>query len=235
MDERCAGAHKKLLAGTCPWCGQAITNGRVTDHPLTASDLATFTVTQIAFIESKVVGPSLKQVVEREGPLDWRRAAQLIAEVARQLGELHGAQKVHRNVRPGNIYLDQEKSVELGVEAHEFVYASFNEESIPSIVDCLAPELALNSPGADGRADIYSLGCTLYFLLVGQMPFPSGSVAERLLQHQTATPESLTGLRPDVPATVVRVCEKMMAKKPVDRYATAKEVVDALAKIQAEG
>ena len=239
MDERCATAHARLLAGTCPWCGRPIVNGRVIEDSLTGSDvgavLATFTDTQIECTESKVNGPSLKQVVEREGPLDWRRAARYIAEIAQQLAEIHVAQQVHRNVRPGNIYLDQEKSVELGCEAHDFMFASINEESIPSIVDCLAPEQAINSHVVDGRADIYGLGCTFYFLVAGRMPFPSGSVAERLLQHQTATPESLSGLRPDVPAAVVKVCEKMMAKRPLDRYVTAKDVVDDLSNMLAEG
>jgi serine/threonine-protein kinase len=249
MDQRCVATHAKLLAGTCPWCGRPIINGRVIDYPLTESPTASdvrsalepFVDTQIEF-ESKVLGHNLKQVVEREGPLDWRRAAGYIAEVARQLGEFHGAHQVHRNVRPGNIYLDQEKSVELGDQvvelgdqACDFLYASIDEESIPSIVDCLAPEQAINSHSLDGRADIYSLGCTFYFLLAGRMPFPSGSVSERLLKHQTATPEPLSALRPDVPTAVVQVCEKMLAKKPLDRYATAKDVVEALAKVQTEG
>jgi serine/threonine-protein kinase len=233
MDERCVREHAKLLAGTCPWCGRAIINGRVNVDLSTGSYCESVTYTT-SITQVKVFGPSLKQLVEREGPLDWQQAVRYIAEVAHQLAELHSAQQVHRNVRPNNIYLGQENEAELGPEDHEFASASINEESIPSIVDCLAPEQALNSQVVDGRADIYSLGCTFYFLLAGRMPFPSGTVAERLLQHQTGTPESLTRLRPDLPATVVQVCEKMMAKKAADRYAAAQDVVDALAKIEAE-
>jgi serine/threonine-protein kinase len=238
MDERCAAAHARVLAGTCPWCGRAIINGRVIDDPFGSGDLgaalATYADSQVEFSEREL-GPSLKQVVEREGRLDWRRAARCVVEVARQLGEIHGAGQVHGDVRPGSIFLEQGESVELGDTAHVFLYSSIDEESIPSIVECLAPERALGWPAVDGRADIYSLGCTFYFLLTGRMPFPNGTVAERLLQHQTATPKSLSGLRPDVPAAAVRVCEKMMAKKPGERYSTAAEVVEALANIEAEG
>jgi hypothetical protein len=100
----------RVLAGTCPWCGRPIINGRVIDDPLSDLDalLEPFTDTKIEIFESKVLGPSLKQVVEGEGPLDWQRAARYIAEVARQLGEIHGAKQVHRNVRPGSVYLDQD-------------------------------------------------------------------------------------------------------------------------------
>jgi eukaryotic-like serine/threonine-protein kinase len=234
MDERCAAAHARLLAGTCPWCGRAIINGGVSENPLGSVGLgsACEIVTDLQFTE---VGTSLKDVIEQEGTLDWRRAAMYIAEVGRQLVDIHVAQQVHGNVQPDNIYLDRENSAELGNNAQELMYGSTNEESISSLVDCLAPERAINSSEVDGRADVYSLGCTFYFLLAGRMPFPSGSVSERLLQHQTGTPESLSVLRPDVPRAVVAVCEKMMAKKPNDRYATAKDVVDVLAKMQAEG
>src|SRR3954451_10057908 len=194
MDQRCATAHAKLLAGTCPWCGQPVFNGHVISDPRTPSSIdsffANFADTQIDFAEYKD-GLTLKQVVEREGPLDWQRAARYIAEVARQLGEIHRAQQIHGNVRPANIYLGDENSVELGEIAQDFRYASIDEESIPGIVDCLAPEQAVNSTEVDCRADIYSLGCTFYFLLTGHAPFDEGSIAERLLKHQVETPAAI--------------------------------------------
>ena len=101
-------------------------------------------------------------------------------------------------------------------------------------VDFLAPEMALNSYVNDPRSDIYSLGCTMYFLLAGRPPFPNGNTAERLLQHQIATPETIQSLRPDVPVALVSICETMMAKKPSDRFQTAKKVGDAIAALRAE-
>lgn len=233
MDERCATEHAKLLAGTCPWCGKPVLKGQVVDDPLSEQEQCDFTDTRIEF---KELGPSLKQVVERDGALDWQQAVRYVIAAAQQLSEVHKTQQVHRHVTPSNIFiaLEGEKSVRLGVAAHQFLYQSIDEESVPSIVDCLAPEQALKPQAVDGRADIYSLGCTFYFLLAGRMPFPSGSISERLLKHQTATPESISSLRADVPIEVVQVCEKMMAKKPTDRYATAGEVVAALTSFEAQ-
>jgi serine/threonine-protein kinase len=174
----------------------------------------------------------LRRAVERDGPLNYKQVVRYVEEIAGQLADVHRTQPFHGNVRPSNIFVDQDGSVQLGPSISEFHYSIVNEESISGVVDCLAPEQALNVTRADGRADIYSLGCTLYFLLAGRPPFPNGSIAERLLQHQTAIPESLGSLRPDVPATLVQICEKMMAKKPVDRFVTANDVVDALAALR---
>lgn len=100
------------------------------------------------------------------------------------------------------------------------------------VADYLAPEQVLNSTEADPRSDIYSLGCTLYFLLVGTPPFGDGSISETLLKHQTAMPTPIDQLRPDVPKELAQICAKMMAKKPADRYQTAAEVVAALASVE---
>lgn len=98
-------------------------------------------------------------------------------------------------------------------------------EDVVGVADYLAPEQALDSERIDGRADIYSLGCTLYFLLVGQAPFPTGTITERLLKLQIAEPQPIGDIRPDVPAALVKICETMMAKKPSYRYQSAAEVI----------
>jgi serine/threonine protein kinase len=91
-----------------------------------------------------------------------------------------------------------------------------------------APEEAVDARRADIRADIYSLGCTLYRCLAGRVPFPVGSVAEKILAHQTQIPEPLTALRPEVPAGLAQVVERMMAKDPDQRYQTPADVARAL-------
>ncbi|MEZ5951497.1 MAG: hypothetical protein R3C12_20235 [Planctomycetaceae bacterium] len=93
--------------------------------------------------------------------------------------------------------------------------------------DFLSPEQAINSHNVDARADIYSLGCTLYFLLTKHAPFEQGSLAQRLLAHQTQEPMAVTHYRADVPDSLLSILGKMMAKKPDDRYASAQDVASA--------
>jgi serine/threonine protein kinase len=95
--------------------------------------------------------------------------------------------------------------------------------------DFVAPEQARDLARADIRADIYSLGATLHYLLTGQVPFPGGSVIEKLLRHNTEEPTPLDHIRTDVPTELAQVVRRMMAKRPDDRYATPCEVARALA------
>src|SRR5205085_8960875 len=95
--------------------------------------------------------------------------------------------------------------------------------------DFIAPEQAGDPRRADIRADVYSLGCTLYFLLAGRPPFPVGTVLDKLLAHGERTPPPLGRLRPDVPAKLIRVVERMTAKDPAGRYPTPAQAAEALA------
>ncbi|MEK6237075.1 MAG: protein kinase, partial [Planctomycetales bacterium] len=101
-------------------------------------------------------------------------------------------------------------------------------------VDYLAPEQALDAHTVDSRADIYSLGCTLYFLLTGHAPFPEGTQAQRLLAHQVQAPASIAGQRSDAPPELVAICERMMAKEMEERFPNAADVADALRNWQRE-
>jgi serine/threonine-protein kinase len=103
-----------------------------------------------------------------------------------------------------------------------------NNENVLGTADYLAPEQALNSHTADSRSDIYSLGCTLYFLLTGHPPFPEGSISERLLKHQVEIAPSVLKDRPDTPPTLLHICEKMMSKDPKNRYPSAVDVAERL-------
>jgi serine/threonine protein kinase len=94
--------------------------------------------------------------------------------------------------------------------------------------DFLAPELALDALRADIRADIYSLGCTLYYLLTGRVPFPGGSMREKMNRHLSTPPVPLVELRPEVPARLAAVVDRMMAKAPEHRYAAPTDVIEAL-------
>jgi serine/threonine-protein kinase len=92
----------------------------------------------------------------------------------------------------------------------------------------MAPEQALKSSEADVRADLYSLGCTFYFALTGRVPFPGGTLMEKLLKHKMDTATPIETLRPEVPKPLGDILRKLMAKKPTDRFQTPAELVVAL-------
>src|SRR5262249_39920703 len=95
-------------------------------------------------------------------------------------------------------------------------------------VDYMAPEQALDSHVVDIRADIYSLGCTLFYLLTGQPPFPGGTEAEKLVRHQMKPPPDVRQLRPEVPQDLAAILAKMLVKEPGQRFQTPAQVVLAL-------
>src|SRR3954470_20476351 len=182
-----------------------------------------------------VDGQDLHQIIVGQGPLDYDTAADYIAQVANGLQHAHEMGLVHRDIKPANCLVDKHgtvKLLDLGLakltEDDQASLTMANEENVPGTADYLAPEQALNSHEADGRSDIYSLGCTLYFLLTGSPPFPEGSISERLLKHQTARPDSIFKARPDAPASLVEICEIMMSKKPAERPQTAGDVAAIL-------
>jgi serine/threonine protein kinase len=178
-----------------------------------------------------VEGQDLHQLVAGQGPMDYDTAADYIAQVANGLQHAHEMGLVHRDIKPANCLVDRHgtvKLLDLGLakltEDDQASLTMANEENVLGTADYLAPEQALNSHQADSRSDIYSLGCTLYFLLTGSPPFPEGSISERLLKHQTARPDSIFKTRGDAPPSLVDICETMMSKKPDDRYQSAGEV-----------
>ena len=177
---------------------------------------------------------NLKQLVERSGPLGYRDAARYIEDVATQLNELHSIGGVHRDICPDLMMLDGAGRVRLQssdprLDEDDAVLASTPvEKSVLEAADYLSPEQALNSHRADPRTDIYSLGYTLYFLLTGHAPFSQGSISERLLKHQVAMAPDILVERPNAPSMVVKLCERMMSKKPEDRPQTAIEVATIL-------
>ncbi len=182
-----------------------------------------------------VEGQDLHQLVRDKGPLPFENAADYIAQVARGLSHAHEMGLIHRDIKPANCLLDKHdvvKLLDMGLARLIDDEASLtldNNENVLGTADYLAPEQALNSHKADARADIYSLGCTLYFLLTGHPPFPDGTISERLIKHQVEQAPSILKDRPDAPSVLVNICNRMMAKKPEERYQTAADVAERLA------
>ncbi|MAT68994.1 MAG: serine/threonine protein kinase [Planctomycetaceae bacterium] len=181
-----------------------------------------------------VPGADLHVLVKEKGPLPYLKAADYIAQVARGLSHAHDMGLVHRDIKPANCLVDRSETVkilDMGLARLVDDEASLtmeNNENVLGTADYLAPEQALNSHKADQRADIYAMGCTLYFLLTGHPPFPDGTISQRLMAHQQKKPPSIFNDRPDAPPGLVNICNRMMAKQPDDRYQTATEVADRL-------
>ena len=183
-----------------------------------------------------VEGSDLNVIVRETGPLAYVDAARHIYQAARGLGHAHAAGFIHRDVKPANLLVDSKgtvKILDLGLarftaEDDQASLTVAYDENVLGTADYLAPEQAIDSHAVDARADIYGLGCTFYFLLTGHPPFPEGTLPQRLMAHQKDPPPDIQKERPDVPAELVAICMRMMAKKAADRFQSAGDVAEAL-------
>ncbi|HPU06317.1 MAG TPA: serine/threonine-protein kinase [Thermogutta sp.] len=182
-----------------------------------------------------VEGTNLRTLVEKQGPLSVPEALHYVLQVAEALDHANRRGIIHRDIKPSNIIITPEgraKLIDLGL-ARVFQQNGRSQDLTTSgmtlgTFDYIAPEQARDPRLADIRSDIYSLGCTLYFLLSGQPPFPAGSVLQKLLQHQSEEAPNIRAIRPDVPEAVARILRRMMAKSPRQRYQTPAELIQAL-------
>jgi hypothetical protein len=182
-----------------------------------------------------VAGTNLHDLVGRDGPLPVARACDYVRQAALGLQHAHERGLVHRDIKPSNLMLTPEGTIKV----LDFGLARFAQTPhaggltetgvVMGTPDFMAPEQAQSTSTVDIRADIYSLGCTLYYLLTGEEPYTEGNSFEKLLAHQKAPPPDVARLRGDVPAEVRQALARMMAKDPARRYATPAEVAEALA------
>jgi serine/threonine-protein kinase len=211
-------------------------------------------------------GYDLARMVKRQGPLPIEPALDYIRQAALGLQHAHDCGLVHRDIKPANLLVAKDsaltrprsgetfrwgmaKILDLGLarltdprEASLTVHGT-----VMGTPDFIAPEQALNPRTCDARADLYSLGCTLFYILTGRIPFPRGGVAEKLLQHQMHDAESIasvrsarlvhdaakTGVRADeahfhVPDDVETLVRILMAKRPDQRFQTATQVAQTI-------
>jgi WD40 repeat protein len=182
-----------------------------------------------------VEGESLAQRLAERGPLPVAEACSHARQAALGLQHAHERGMVHRDIKPHNLMRTPEGRVKiLDFGLARFVSENTRTEGLtaPGVVmgtpDYIAPEQATDSRHADIRADVYSLGCTLYHLLAGRPPFPRESALEKLMAHTGEEPEPLTAVRTDVPPGLAAVVGRMMAKDPAARFQTPAEVAHAL-------
>ncbi len=167
--------------------------------------------------------------VQKHGPLTGPdRPLITSCKSARGLEYAHAKGVVHLDIKPANLILAPDgtvKILDLGLARFR---PSTGDEALMGTVDYLAPEQTTEPRRADHRSDIYSLGCTLFFLLTGKPVFQGRTVIQKVLAHQESAVPSLRLVRPDVPVALDAVFQKMVAKRPEDRFQSMAEVIQAL-------
>jgi serine/threonine protein kinase len=209
-----------------------------------------------------VPGITLQMLVEHNGPLPVALACDFVRQAA--LGLQHAVEQalVHRDIKPANLMVVAPNStlpppgqritlpprplvkiLDMGV-ARLYQLRDLGEDSLTTLTrdgavlgtpDYIAPEQLEDPHKADIRADLYSLGCTFYYLLSGQVPFPGGTLIQKLDRQRWQTPPSVDQLRAEVPPAVASVVRKLMAKHPDDRYRTPGELATALEQLTRTG
>jgi serine/threonine protein kinase len=183
-----------------------------------------------------VEGQSLADYLRAKGPLPVAEACEYVRQAALGLQHATAQGMVHRDIKPHNLMRTpqgQIKVLDFGLarcgRATEKARSQLTQQgTLMGTADYMAPEQASDSRVADMRADVYSLGCTLYHLLTGRVPFPNGGTVEKIIAHAVEQPTPIGSLRRDLPLDVVRSVEKMMAKSLEQRYQTPGEVAEAL-------
>jgi CheY-like chemotaxis protein len=185
-----------------------------------------------------VNGPDLATVVQKQGPLSLVEAVHSILQAARGLAYVHSQGMIHRDIKPANLLRDPAGTVKVtdlglarfsGGNGNALGNNALTQAGgVLGTVDYMPPEQALDSTTIDLRADIYSLGATFYFLLLGQPVYAGQTMMETLLKHRDAPIPSLRALRPDVPAALDELFQRMLAKTAAARPGSMAEVARAL-------
>ena len=183
-----------------------------------------------------VEGQTLQQRLDAKGAIPFAEAVDFIAQAAAGLQHAHEQGFVHRDIKPANLILDRTGAIKLldmglarsAVDATDNLTERLDSGAVVGTADYIAPEQALSHAKVDGRADIYSLGASLFVLVSGKPPF-EGPTAQKLLHHQMKAPPPLSELNPELPKGLTAVVAKMLAKKPEQRFPSAADVIAALA------
>jgi len=179
-------------------------------------------------------GINLHDLVQRQGPLPVEQAVDYIAQVAQGLQFAHQLGWIHRDIKPNNLVVGPTghvKILDFGLArlVNEASSATriLGERAIIGTADYMSPEQAASAQ-TDCRSDLYSLGCTLYFLLTAHPPFPEGNAMQKVLWHRVAQPTPLGLIREGLPGELVQIVERLMAKSPLDRFASCQALIDSL-------
>lgn len=181
-----------------------------------------------------IEGTNIRDLVDKNGPLSIEEAICYVLQIADALEHASQRHVVHRDIKPSNILVTADghaKLVDLGL-ARLRMESDRNDLTASGVTlgtfDYISPEQARDPRDADVRSDLYSLGCTFYFMLTGQPPFPDGTLLQKLLSHSSAPPPDPRSIRPDLDDQVAGIIHTLLAKQPKDRFQEPSELVDEL-------
>jgi serine/threonine protein kinase len=185
-----------------------------------------------------VPGLTLERLLERSGPLPPGELVRFAEQVALGLAHIHQQAIVHRDIKPSNLIVGQDGRVRildlgLGALVHSYEQeGSFATSAGLAVgtIEYMSPEQAEGRP-LDGASDLYSLGCTMYHLITGHLPFPGDSKIERLARRLRESPQPISELCPGIAHGLTEIIERLMAIRPVDRYSDGEELARALRRV----
>lgn len=226
------------------------------DHPnivklFEADDVGGRYFLAMEFVDGSDLSRLIKDLNKERSPMPPAEAAEYIRQAALGLQHAHDKGLVHRDIKPSNLLVSGERAIPgTGGKAHVKILdmglvRSLTDDdasnmdltrdgTVVGTPDYMSPEQSRNSSTVDPRADIYSLGCTLYFLLRGAPPYDSGTAIDKLIKHQLDPVPDIRQYRPDVPPALAAVIKRMMAKRPDERFATSADVARELARFTGE-
>ncbi|PQO44325.1 serine/threonine protein kinase [Blastopirellula marina] len=186
------------------------------------------------FVMEYVDGRDLSSIVQRQGPLSLAKAVNYVMQAAQGLEYAHETGLVHRDIKPANLLLSRDgvvKILDMGIarmQSDADTAGITQNGTIMGTIDFMAPEQAIDAKTVTPSADLYSLGCTLYYLLTARPPFEGDTMMAKLLAHREQSPPPLSVKRNDVPTDLEAIYQKCLAKQPADRYSSAAQLLQEL-------
>jgi serine/threonine-protein kinase len=196
------------------------------------------------YVMEYLPGDTLEQLVSRDGPMDAQRATHVLIQIAGALHEAHNAGLTHRDIKPGNVMLgerggvaDVAKLLDFGLVTAQNATGQDGGDVTGSITQVgmvlgtpayMSPEQCAGDEQPGPASDLYSLGALGYFLVTGQSPFEGRAPLQMMLAHMHDAPPSARALRPELPADFDTILQQCLAKRPEDRFASARALEQAL-------